>query len=189
MIDNTAPVAYLTQDPTPEETVLAEQVGQHLGAPVPFWMFARLALKQWGVSAWAASRRKMERRLRRWVIAGASIAATNLGGLFVFLYHRADAMAEQQRAVGAEQERAAELARDVQRYRDATEETIRELRLDIRELRAAMRKMTGVDPEGAHSGDLLRIPSAFSLVIPFLSPSTMTPGPMCRSHSLMSPAS
>lgn len=167
VIDSTPPVAYLTTEPTAEEATLAEQVGTHIGAATPFWMLARVALQQHSIAVWAAARRRMERRLRGWVLAGASIAATNLVGVVVFLYHRQDAMAEQQRAAGADQERAAALAREVQRYRDTTEETIRELRLDIRELRASMRKLTGAEPapNGSALPDSNAVPDKLSSLL------------------------
>lgn len=140
MIDQTSPVVYLHQQPTPEDAAFAEACGTHTGGEVQFWMLGQVAKRTHANSVWAASRRAIERKLRRWLIAGAGLALGNLvtGGLY--LLHRAE-------DTGAEQERAAELSRSVERYRQNTDDVIRELRLDIRELRAAMRRLSGLDPD------------------------------------------
>lgn len=138
MIDQQPPAVYLRGEPTPEEATLAQLCGLHAGSQVPFWMFARVAERTHSVSIWAGTRRAIERKLRRWLIAGAAFAATNLGGAIIFVMHRAEDN-------GAAREHVAQLERGIERYRQEAEARISELREDVRDLRRELRKVTGAD--------------------------------------------
>lgn len=138
-VDATHPIVYLSQPPVPADHSLAAAVGLHDGAHVPFWMFAKVADRLHLTATWVSRFDTFVRRGRRWAVAGISAALLNLGLAAHYVVTRAE-------AVGAADERAAAVQRDADIYRTATEEKITELRLDIRELRAALRKMSGLDP-------------------------------------------
>jgi hypothetical protein len=138
-VDSTPPIVYLSQPPSAAEHALAGAVDRHDGDQVPFWMLAKVAERLHLVAAWANRFDMFFRRGRRWAVAGISAALLNLGLVGHFVLTKAE-------DVGAAGEREAAQRRDADIYRAATEEKITELRLDIRELRAALRKMSGLDP-------------------------------------------
>ncbi len=134
------PAVYLVLPPTPEEHILAEQVDLHGGAAVPFWMFSKVAHRLKRQAAWIGQMDGLFRRVRRYTIAGLTALAMNLTAVGGYALHRASQN-------GASEERAMNLERATQQQRDAVEREIQDLRLDIRELRAAMRKVTGEVPK------------------------------------------
>ncbi|MES2170574.1 MAG: hypothetical protein V4479_07610 [Actinomycetota bacterium] len=141
--DASSPAIYLVMPSTPEEHSLAGSVGLHDGEPVPFHMLAKVAGRLHKVSTWASRFDVFMRRGKRWAYAGISAALLNLGIAGHFVIDRAE-------AVGAADERAAAIQRESERFRNSTDEKINELRLDIRELRAALRRISGTDlvPQG-----------------------------------------
>jgi hypothetical protein len=137
--DASSPAIYLGLPPTPENHSLAGSVGLHDSAAVPFHMFAKVADRLHKVSTWASRFDVFMRRGKRWAYAGISAALLNLGIAGHFVIDRAE-------AVGAAEERAAGMARDVERYRAATDERLSDLRSQIQELRTAMYRKSGIDP-------------------------------------------
>lgn len=128
------PAVYLQQEPTAEERLLAVQAGRHDGDAVPFWMFAKLAVRAAASSLWIGKADVLVRKMRRHALAGLATLAANLAAIGGYALHHAGVSA-------AADERAIAQERANQDHRDAMEREIQELRLDVRELRAAMRKM------------------------------------------------
>lgn len=139
MIDDNAPATYLNQPPTDEEHLLAEQCDKHDGDSVPFWMLAKVAGRVQRGATWQGKLDAIFARARLWARVALSAAAANLAGVGLYWLHAHDA------AVAAG-ERAAAGDRAFEEYRRITDEKFVELRLDIRELRAALHRLTGVDP-------------------------------------------
>lgn len=142
------PAIYLKQPPTPEEHILSEQVGLHDGAEVPFWMFAKVAVRQRAQAMWISGIDAIARRIRRHFMAGLGALVINLTAIGGYAYHRAVAS-------GAAEEHAANVERVIQEHRDAVEREIQDLRLDIRELRSMLHKMTDNKPNSDVSLSLL----------------------------------
>lgn len=124
---NDDPAAFLKLPPSDEGKLLTEQADQHAGAATPFWMFAEVAVRQRKTSAWIAERSEVERKIRRRAAAGLAALAANLVLLFGYAAHRLE-------AGGAAEQRAIEQDRSIQ-----------ELKTDIRELRAELRRYVGAD--------------------------------------------
>ena len=118
-------IAELRREPTDDERALAEGVGLSAGHPVPFHMFAKVAMKddrqEVRLSAIEGTRKWFRRRARAALVA---IAAGWLPGAG-YAVHRI-------KAAGAEEEREAQQARDINR-----------LEQDVRDLR----KICGLDPQ------------------------------------------
>lgn len=154
------PAVFLKQPPSPEEHVLSQQVDLHDGAYVPFWMFAKVVIRQREHSVFIGEMRAISRKVRRHFMAGLAALAVNLTAVGGYALHRAA-------ATGAAEEHAANQERVIQEHRDAVEREIQDLRLDIRELRAVLHKMTDNTPNP-------------SLSISALSP--LEQGPPCCAH-------
>lgn len=133
------PGVYLKQPPTDEEHILSQQVDLHNGAPVPFWMFAKLVVRLRRHGQWIATMDLLMRKAKRHVWAGLGTLAANLVVIVMFAQSHA-------RSAGAAEEHAAQQERAFNEYRDSARREIGELRQDIRELRLELRKMSGVDP-------------------------------------------
>lgn len=149
-IDITPPADYLAQDPTPGEQLLGRQADLHDGAAVPWWMFAKVTLRLYRIALWVAGADKMATRARRWLIAGVTMAVANLGGVAVYSVHRIQesAVAEERAAVLREnvvQDRA-EMLRRLADIAAQMQRQIDELKLDVRELRRALHRLSGRDP-------------------------------------------
>ncbi len=126
--ETASPAEYLPTPPRADEQILIDMCDLHTGAATPFHMTAKLALRLHRVTLWAHQIESFFRRARKLVIAAASTAALNLAALGVYTLHRYEQN-------GAASERLIN-----------QERTIQELRLDIRELRAEVRRMSGIDP-------------------------------------------
>lgn len=138
-IDEHAPAVYLAKDPTPEGKLLTEQVDQHAGAHVPFWMFAELAVRQHRDAAWIGGMEDIRRRVRRNALAALGALAVNLAAIGGYAAHRI--------AAGATaDERALQLERSAVERRDAVERELQDLRLDVRALWAALHRLSGIEP-------------------------------------------
>jgi hypothetical protein len=137
--------ARLRREPTAEERSLAQLVDRHDGAEVPFHMFAKVAIMTDGHERWFDRLERAWRRSRRYVMAGVLSAATSLGSLGLYWLHAHD-----ERVAAAAREAAAQVALD--EYRHVTSDKIEQLRLDVRELRAALNsalhRLGVADPPG-----------------------------------------
>lgn len=163
-IDTTPPSEYLHQEPTPAERALAEACGEHSGASVAWWRFAKVALRQYAQALWISTMDSRMTRAQRYVLAAVSAAAVNLSAAGIWYIHRVEANA-------VATARAAELERRLDQYRDASEREIAELRLDVRELRAVLRRISGSDPL-PNSGPDWPGPDKFSQLLAPKGPST-----------------
>lgn len=137
-LDDGDPAVYLQQEPTAEERILTEQAGLHYGAGVPMWMFAKLAVRQRRQSRWIASIDGLLRRVKRRARVGLGTLAANLVLLCGYAVHRIEASA-------AADERLAAQERAFIEYRTSVGSQLMEMRLDIRELRATLHKLSGTD--------------------------------------------
>lgn len=84
MTDNAIPLAVQLRkqpEPTSEEHLLAEQVGLHDGAEVPFHMFAKVAVKVHNHSWWFGELQKFGRQVRRRALAGLGFLAINVAAI------------------------------------------------------------------------------------------------------------
>lgn len=149
-IDATPPADYLAQDPTPSEQLLGRQADLHDGAAVPWWMFSKVALRLHAIALWVSRADAVAGRTRRWLIAGVTIALANLGGVGVYSVHRIreSAIIEERAAVLREnvaQDRA-EILRRLSEMHDLMQRQIDEVKLDVRELRRALHRLSGRDP-------------------------------------------
>jgi len=135
-IDPHAPSVYLVQTMTPEEQTLAEQVDTHSGDSIPFWMLAKVAIRVHRLASWVQEMDGLFKKARRYLLAGVSAAAVNLSAIGIYILHSSEAR-------GAATERAANQERSFLEYREATSKQLQELRLDIRELRAELRRLSG----------------------------------------------
>lgn len=121
------PAVFLKRPPSDQGKFLTEQAGQQAGAPVPFWMFAEVAVRQRGHSRWIDGIDGLVKKIRRHARAALGALAVNLLAIAGFALHQAW-------AAGAAEQRELQQAID-----------IGELRLDIRELRAELRRLSGSD--------------------------------------------
>lgn len=154
---NDDPAAYLKLPSSEEGKLLTEQADQFPGSLVPFWMFAEVAVRQRKASTWIADRAKIEGKIRRRAAAGLATLAANLVLLFGYAAHRLE-------AGGAAEERAIQQERAAVERRDALEREIQDLRIDVRELRAAMRRMSGADALGPESSETPLDPDRLSVL-------------------------
>lgn len=154
---NDDPAAFLKLPASDEGKLLTEQADQFSGSLVPFWMFAEVAVRQRKTSAWIADRTKIEGKIRRRAAAGLATLAANLVLLFGYAAHRLE-------AGGAAEERAIQQERAAVERRDTLEREIQDLRIDVRELRAAMRRMSGVDGLGPESSESPLDPDRISIL-------------------------
>lgn len=148
-IDVTPPADYLAQPPTAEEHLLGRQTDLH-SALVPWWMFAKVALRLHAIVLWVARADGLATRTRRWLIAGVTIAAANLGGVAVYTVHRIEESARADERAGALQKRVdddrAEILMRLSEVNGALQRQLDEMRYDIRELRRALQRLSGRDP-------------------------------------------
>lgn len=118
-------IAELRREPTEDERALAEGVGLSTGHPVPFHMFAKVAMQddrqEARIGAIEGTRKWFRRRARAALIAMAAGWMPAAG----YAVHRI-------KAAGAEEEREAQQARDILR-----------LEQDVRDLR----KICGLDAQ------------------------------------------
>lgn len=161
IVNKDDPASFLRSPPTPEEHALAEHVGLHDGASIPFHMFAKVAVRQGRQAEWIGEMEAMRKWVRRRATAALLALAGNLTLFGGYVLHRV-------REGGAAEERALNQERAAIERREAMEREINELRLDVRELRAAMRRL-GLGPDPAGSGtdiDILmgRVPDKVSLL-------------------------
>lgn len=133
------PHVYLAQsyEGTDQERDLVEASGLDRGVQVKPVALAAIALRTHSVERWVQNRAAAFRRTRRWVLAGITAAAANLALVGGGIVHRLE-------EGGAAREHQAIVDRLLLEYRDATEQSIRELRIDIRELRAELRRISGI---------------------------------------------
>lgn len=167
-------IVTLRKEPTPEEHAIAEGVGLHDGSHVPFHMFAKVAAAGHKNANWIGSMDGLMNKARRRALGALGALAFNLAALGGFLLHGA-------REEGAAGERAMQVEREIQ-----------DLRLDVRELRAAMRRMSGADSIGPGSSDetpnadkLSIVDGALQLlttIVPSPGPQPRTCGDICNSN-------
>lgn len=177
-------IVSLRRDPTPEEHAIAEGVGLHDGAHVPFHMFAKVAGTGHQNARWIKSVDGLMKKARRHALTALGAMALNLAAFGGFLLHRAS-------EDGAAGERAVQVEQRNQERRDALQREIQDLRLDVREIRAALRRMSGVDapgPQGIESTpDPDKVSAAerdlgiFASVVPKPLPSPKICGQTCNS--------
>lgn len=148
-IDVTPPADYLSLPPSAEEHLLARQTDLH-SALVPWWMFAKVALRLHSIVVWVARADGLAARTRRWLIAGVTIAAANLGGVAVYTVHRIEEGARADERAGALQKRVnddrAEILMRLSEVNGALQRQLDDMRQDIRELRRALQRLSGRDP-------------------------------------------
>lgn len=150
------PAIYLAQpQASPAAAVLVQQVGLHTGHEVPLWMLAEVAVRQQADAQWISGVDGLWKQARRRGMAAAGVLAVNVLTAIGMLLHYSW-------AGGAAEERAAGMERAAIERRDAIEREIQDLRLDLRELRAALRRMSGVDPGPSGDGEAPS-PDKFSL--------------------------
>lgn len=140
------PAIYLHRQPNDEERALIESLGLHAGAETPLHMFVKLVMIVHELKA-IASRVTTGWRIIRWIgvpLIGAVIGNATCVGRAAYEAHDARVAAEQQRV---DDQRAFQV------YRDGVEKEIAEMRLDIRELRSMLRKMSGADPGPVSSSE------------------------------------
>ena len=111
-------VAYLTSPPTDAEQVLAERLGYHIGAHVPLYMLARLALLLRRHASWIASRIGVERIVKRAVRAGLVTLGANVALIAGFAYHRAETSGAEREHAANVDKRIDKLEKDVEWLRD-----------------------------------------------------------------------
>jgi hypothetical protein len=155
-IDITPPADYLAQEPTPHERLLGKQADLHDGAAVPWWMFAKVVLRGHAIALWVARADTLSKRTRRWLIAGVTIALANLGGVALYSVHRIQesAVAEERSAVLRQTvaDDRAEMLRRIAEMTGLLQHQIDELKLDVRELRRALHRLSGRDPLPGNRG-------------------------------------
>lgn len=156
MVDDSNPSVYLVGEPSREGHILTEQAGAHDGAPVPFWMFAEVALRLFGATSWIGRMDGAWKRVRRYVYLAAGFAAANIGIVGANLVHAHDGRV-------AAEERAAAGERAFDEYRRVTDDKIEQLRLDVRELRAMLRRIGGGGPD-VPTSDIWTAPDKLSLI-------------------------
>jgi hypothetical protein len=108
-------------------------------------MFAKVAVQAERNREWIGGVDDLVKKARRRALAAMGTVAINLTAFVGFLMHRAS-------EDGATTERVVQVEQRAAERRDALEREIQDLRLDVRELRAAMRRM-GLGPEPP-SGDV-----------------------------------
>lgn len=152
----TDPFIYLASPPTEEEQRLAEACNRHSGDHTPFHMLAKVAVRLYRVVIPVERMHAFMRRGQRYVMAAATFAALNLGGIGIWVIDRSNANA-------VAREHAADVERAIREYREASEREMQDLRTDIRELRAELRRISGAEPAppGAES---LTPPDKFSML-------------------------
>lgn len=136
----TDPHIYLPQPPLPAEKELLEALLCETGDPAPAHWVVKVALRLWRQVRWSDRLQAALRRGRRYAMVCASFAAANIGVFGINWLHAHDEHV-------AEVERAAAADRAEIEYRRVTEQRLNELRQDLIELRASLRKLTGVDPK------------------------------------------
>ena len=140
IVDANDPAVFLSKSsPSPEGHQLTEQLDQHTGAPVPFWMFSEAMVKLRWALEWIVSRDKTEGALRRHVRAALLALAGNLVLLGGYAVHRLEAN-------GAAQAHAADQAAAFIEYRESVRREMDDLRHQLSELRADLRRLSGADP-------------------------------------------
>jgi hypothetical protein len=134
------PAIYLPQPTTGDERLLGHVLGLQDDEPAPWRAVAKLAVRVHRQALWTGRIDAIFRRGKRIAIAGIAAAVTNIAALGAYWLHADEArVAEVERATAAREEFA--------EYRKATEAQTAELRLDIRELRAALHRLSGDDPK------------------------------------------
>jgi hypothetical protein len=180
-------IVSLKRLPTPEEHAVAEGVSLHDGAGVPFHMFVKVAMWAHRHENWIAERDDLERKIKRRANAAIGLLATSILTVIGGVAHR---LVEE----GRDDERAIQAERAALERRDALEREIQDLRLDVRELRAAMRRMSGADPttedadrlhdktaESEAAGGIFAAGIPFAPVVP-----RATCGALCTSNAFCS---
>lgn len=148
-IDVTPPADYLSQEPSPEELRLGKQTDLHGGA-VPWWAFAKAVLRLHSIVVWVARADGLGRSTRKWLAAGITIALANLAGVGVYTVHRIQeaAVADERSAVlqRAVADGRIEFLQRVAEVTGVLQRQVDELKLDVRELRRALQRLSGRDP-------------------------------------------
>jgi hypothetical protein len=149
-IDTAPPADYLAQDPTPGEQLLGKQADLHDGAAVPWWMFAKVVVRLHAIAVWVARADTLSKRTRRWLIAGVTIALANIGGVAVYSVHRIQesAVVEERAAVLREKvvQDQVDMLRRLAEMNALLQRQLDEIKLDVRELRRALHRLSGRDP-------------------------------------------
>ncbi len=130
---NGDPAVFLKSAPSDAGRLLTQQVDRHDGAHVPWWMFSEVAVRQRQLAMWIGAMEGLFKKVRRHAMAGLATLAINLVAIGGYALHRASES-------GASTERENSLQGE-----------IANLRLDIRALWAAMRRMSGAGPEHPES--------------------------------------
>lgn len=155
-------IVSLRKDASPEESALAEAVGRHDGDAVPFHMFAKIAVRAHRHGEWIGEVESTKKWFRRNSRMSIGFVIVNLFAGAGFLLHNASERgAAEEHALNFErvtQERAASEARWAQERREAMEREIQDLRSQLVEIRAAMRRMSGLSPDPSGDMDMPWIP-------------------------------
>ncbi len=133
--DLTDPRNYLPDDPTPDEDRLADVLDPE-SANV---YLAKVAIRGWGHAKWIGRADGWGKRLWRWLMFAATLAGTNLAVISVYWFHAHDD------AVTARANAAADERLNEER-RSADQQTARQLRQDIEQLRSVLMRLSGADP-------------------------------------------
>lgn len=147
---------HLEHGPPPAAARLMASLVRGTGDHTPYAHFATLAVIVQHLAGWIGRADGFVRRTRRHLLAGAGIAGVNLAAFGTYALNRHD------EAVAARAE-AADGARAFSEYRRTTDDRIEQLRLDVRELRRELRRMTGTDASGPNS-DIFHVPDKVSLL-------------------------
>ncbi len=146
------PSVYMRPPISPDEHLLVEQIGQgqHDGAQVPFWMFAKLALRVKRQGAWIGRVDSLFRAVRRHARVGLGALAANLIAIASFALHHAA-------VEGAAREHDAAEERAESEYRRVINHQLEQLDKDIRELRLRLDRLSGIETP-APSSDIWQLP-------------------------------
>lgn len=147
-VESDDPAVYLPQSPTPEEYVLAEQIDLRNG---PSIAAAKVALRQRRQAMWVSRMDGLFRSARRNARAAFATIAINAAGIAGCALHRAA-------QDGAAEERAAAGERAFLEYRSTVAGQLKDLREDVRELRLALRRISGAPVPQSDDADRLLPP-------------------------------
>jgi hypothetical protein len=170
-------IVSLSKEPTEDEIAVTEALQQHLGASIPFRMFVRVVTWVHRHGLWIGQKNEFERKIRRRASAGIAALAANLALVFGYAAHRLQASGAAEEHAAQVEQRTTDRAnlqeqRSLER-RDVIEREIEDLRRQLSELRADLRRLTGTDKPGGVSVVTL----GASIPVSFLAPDPIvTPG-------------
>lgn len=131
-------IVSLRKEVTTDEIILAEGLGLHQGASIPFRMFARVANWAHQHGLWIGERDDLEKKIKRRANAALGLLATSILTVIGGVAHR---LVEE----GRSEERAEQQERRRLEDREVWRRESDELRRQISELRADLRRLSGAD--------------------------------------------